>query len=163
MLRSSLSKLGAQYICSIYRKVTHYRCAESYRNFRIGKNARKAKPCFVCLDLNQMFLNCPSNIRCRPRSVDNSLLRIGAIESATPQSSLNKRAATLEIASRGKEPAQIINMITATIEAVLLEMAKMKLISRWRELVSICSLLNSAFEISFVTNSEPYYGDREST
>jgi len=140
-----------------------YRKLQKFPSWKKRNQAQKAKPCFVCLHLNQMFLNCPSNIRCRPRSVDNSLLRIGAIESSTPQSSLNKRAATLETANRGKEPAQIINMTTATIGAVLLEMAKMKLISRWRELVSICSLLDSAFEVSFVTNSEPYYGDREST
>jgi hypothetical protein len=49
-----------------------------------------------------------------------SLLHIGAIEFATLQSSLNKRAATLEVASKDEKPAQIINMITATIEIVLL-------------------------------------------
>jgi len=65
----------------------HYRCAESYRNFRIGRNQiQKARPCFICPDLNYTFLNYPLNIR-NCQEAHNSLFHIGAIEFATLQSS----------------------------------------------------------------------------
>jgi len=115
-------------------------------SWRRREQVRKLRACFRCLGPNHSMASCSSTIRCRHcQGEHNSLLHLGEI--APSQDSSNEPAAE----SKSLQTAQVASMMTMTTGTVLLATARIRLISKTGKSFSVCALLDSASEASFVT------------
>jgi len=128
------------------------RACDKFRGLTVSQRqeqVRKSRACYNCLGIGHSAATCPSQRRCRfCQAKHNTLLHAGSVESTTPQTTGNQTS----VAGDSTSPTdQVANLMTSVQGTVLLTTARVKLLSDSGRQTSVCALLDSESQASFIS------------
>jgi len=128
------------------------RACNKFRDLAVPQRqeqVRKTRACYNCLGAGHSATTCTSQKRCRfCQAKHHTLLHAGSVDSRTLQTTDSQTSVAGDSASQTSQVASLVISIQGT---VLLATARVKLISDSGRQTSVCALLDSGSQASFIS------------